>query len=453
MNIFGANEEKNNFYRRLLTIAIPIIIQQVVAISLNLIDTLMIGFVGEAELAAVGAANQMFGIYVVTCYGLYSGATVFTAQYWGVRDIKNIRKVLGIEYLTGAVLSLIFVAIAIFFPSRIISVFSRDPHVIAVGAEYLRTICPSYFLFAFSFAITFNSRAIQKLKVATAVNASALAVNTFLNYCLIFGKFGFPELGVRGAAVATVIARLIELLALLIYIYNSKDHPFRAKFRELINYDFATFSSTMRTVMPVVINESAWSVATAGIFAIYGIIGVSALAVIQVANVVGQMFMAAYFGIGNASLVLIGEALGRKEIERAHDYSKMVLKTSWVISFILAVILFLTSKPIAGIYDFSPETTEILVLTIKAWSLALIPKAMSYIYICGILRAGGDTFYCMIVEIVINLLIKILLALAAVVLLNFPIYLALLIVSIGDALEVFITYRRYRSKKWAKTVI
>ncbi len=453
MSVLVAKEEKKIFYRRLLAIAIPITIQQLIAISLNLIDTLMLGFVGEAELAAVGAANQLFGIYVVTCYGLYSGATVFTSQYWGVRDIPNIRKVLGIEYLTGCAISIVFMLMAIVFPEKIIHIFSRDAAMIEIGAEYLRTVSFSYVIFSISFAITFNSRAIQKLKVATAVNAGALVVNTLLNYCLIFGKFGFPELGVKGAALATVIARFLELSALLLYVYMSKDHPFKAKFKELINYDRKTFISIMRTVIPVVMNETAWSIATAGVFAIYGIIGVSALAVVQVANVVGQLFMAAYFGIGNASLVLIGEALGRKELEQAYSYSKMILKTSWIMSAVLATIFFIASGPISTLYDFAPETTATLSLTLKAWSIALVSKSMSYIIICGILRAGGDTFYCMVVEIIINLVLKILLALMAVVLLKCPVYLALFIVSLGDAIEVAVTYRRYCGKKWIKTMI
>ena len=235
-----------NFYRTVLMIAIPIVIQNLISIGLNMADTIMIGKVGVDELAAVGTANRLYFIFSTLCFGIYSGAAVYVSQYWGVRDIKNIRRTFGIDILLGTGMSLFFTALALFFAPQILSLFTRDARVIELGGQYLKIVAISYFFTSMSFAINFNSRAIHQLKVPTIINMLALFINLGLNYVLIFGKFGMPKLGVRGAALATLIARVIEFALMVTFVYSNSEHPLAGKPKELFSFDKEMFRRCCR---------------------------------------------------------------------------------------------------------------------------------------------------------------------------------------------------------------
>ena len=210
------------FYKTMMTIAIPIVIQNIISIGLNMADTIMIGKLGVDELAAVGTANRLYFVFSSLCFGIYSGASVYVSQYWGVKDIKNIRRTLGIDILLGGGMSVLFMAIAFFLAPQVLGLFSSDPNVIELGTQYLHIVAGSYFFTAMSFAINFNCRAIHMLKVPTAINTLALFINLGLNYLLIFGKLGLPRMGVRGAAYATLIARLVEFVLMFLCVYRQK---------------------------------------------------------------------------------------------------------------------------------------------------------------------------------------------------------------------------------------
>ena len=187
------------FVRLLLTIGLPIVLQQIISLSLNMIDTFMIGSIGVGELAAVGAANKVYFIFSIICFGIYSGSSIYVSQYWGIRDVENIRKVIAIEMRIGFFLALFTVGLALVFAPQILHLFVREPDVVAIGASYLRITCFTYLMTAFSFLMSFNSRAIHNLKVPTLASVLAITVNTVLNYGLIFGNFHLPRLGVEGS--------------------------------------------------------------------------------------------------------------------------------------------------------------------------------------------------------------------------------------------------------------
>ena len=294
-----------NFYRTVLMIAIPIVIQNLISIGLNMADTIMIGKVGVDELAAVGTANRLYFIFSTLCFGIYSGAAVYVSQYWGVRDIKNIRRTFGIDILLGTGMSLFFTALALFFAPQILSLFTRDARVIELGGQYLKIVAISYFFTSMSFAINFNSRAIHQLKVPTIINMLALFINLGLNYVLIFGKFGMPKLGVRGAALATLIARVIEFALMVTFVYSNSEHPLAGKPKELFSFDKEMFRRVLKTSLPVIISEGGWSIGNSVYYIAYGMLGASALAVVQVASTINDLFQSVFFGIGNASAVMI----------------------------------------------------------------------------------------------------------------------------------------------------
>ena len=440
--------KEENFYRKLTVIGIPMIIQQVIAVTLNLADTIMVGKVSENALAAVGAANQVYFIFSVVLFGIFSGAAVHAVQYWGIRDLVSLRKIVGIDYTMCLVLSVPTVAVVFAAAPLFIRLFSQEPEVIELGTQYMKIACFSYIFAALSFVISYNSRSIQDLKYPTIINACAIAMNIFLNYVFIYGNFGVPALGVRGAAIATTVSRILECVAMMLSVYLRKEHPLKAYPSQLFCYSRELLVNVMRTAVPVIITEGMWAFSVSAIFAAYGKISASALAISQIAVTVTDFFQTIYFGLGNASSVIIGEVLGQGRRSTAFEYSRKVLKVTWILNIIMTVVIILARTPIAAIYDFSPETTEMLMKALLVYAVALTPKMLAYMTICAILRAGGDTVFCMYMDVAFNVGLQIPLAYIGVLVLKWPLHWVMAFVAIADFIKVFFCYYRYYSKKW-----
>ena len=268
--------EETAYYKRLLLLAMPIVIQHLVAVGLNLVDNIMIGRLGALAMAAVGSANQIYSIYDMVLFGLFSGAAVPLAQYYGARDFKNIKRIVGMDIVVGLSLALLTFAAAQIFAPQIIGFFAKEPDVIRMGTQYIRIAAFTYPIAAVSFVISFNARTVQTVKIPMIIDICSILANTILNYILIYGNFGAPALGVRGAAIATLIARLIELVALIVYICVDKTHPFHGKLSDFRGFRMELFRRVMRTAMPVVISEGGWSLGVTLTFAAYGKINAEA---------------------------------------------------------------------------------------------------------------------------------------------------------------------------------
>lgn len=443
-----SHEQKSEFYSKMIKIAIPVIIQNIISIGLGIADTMMIGKLGETEIAGVGAGNQLFWLFWGIIFGFYSGANAHASQYWGAGNRKKTVHVLGIDYAVGATVGILTILATFLVGDKLLWFFSREPEVIECGVRYMRVACFSYFFSFISYAFIFNSRVVQKLKFVTAANVMSLFLNIFLNWVLIFDKLGAPRLGVVGGALATTITRAIELIAVLVYIAVSKNHPLRTNFKEMFDFKMDFFMAVAKTASPVVVTEFAFSLLASATFAIYGILGTSALSAIQVAEVVANMAQVVFFGLGNAAAVTIGAALGVRQDKVAYEYAKITIKLACILDIIVCVVIFVIAKPVAGFYDFDPSTIELLIKVLYVWAIITIPKMTNYIFICGILRAGGDTIYTLVVDIVGNACLQIPLALLAVVVLKLPLPLCILMVSITDCVKLVLCAWRFLSKKW-----
>ena len=220
-----------------IKIALPITLQTLITSSLNLVDVLMIGQLGEVPLAAVGLANQIFFLLNLLLFGVGSGSAVFIAQYWGKKDVLNIRRVQGLCLGIGAGAAFIFSLIALVFPRTALGFYTNDQAVIDLGSEYLQTVGFSYIFIAITYGFSAVLRSTENVKLPMFSSMIALSLNTLINYTLIFGNFGFPQLGVKGAAIATVISRILECSLILIIAYRRKT-PAAAKISEMFAFDF-----------------------------------------------------------------------------------------------------------------------------------------------------------------------------------------------------------------------
>jgi len=437
------------FNRQMIKITIPVMLQQMVSVCLNLVDTIMVGKISEDALAAVGAANQVYYIYSVVAYGIFSGAAVYAVQFWGIRDLVKLRKILGIDYMVCIAVTIPTILLALFCAPQLIDLFTESQAVIDYGTDYLTIACFSYLFSGLSFVLTYNSRSVAILKVPTTISCIAVALNIVLNYLLIYGKFGFPEMGVRGAATATLVARICELVAMLAYIYVfSKEHPLKAKISEMICVEKELFINVMKTAWPVICNEGLWAVSNAIVFAIYGVISAAALAIVQIAQTVTEVFQTIYTGMGNASTVLIGQALGRGNKDLAYTYAIKVFKLTFYFNLVTMSLLALSILPMAKVYGFNPETTDLLIKSLLVFTVAQLPKMFVYVQVCGILRAGGDTMYCLILEVIFNFFMQIALAYLAVIVLELPLQWAIAVVMLAEVSKAAVCFYRVVSRKW-----
>ncbi|MBR5230159.1 MAG: MATE family efflux transporter [Firmicutes bacterium] len=441
-------DENREFYRKLMITGFPMIVQQVIGMSLNLADTIMVGKVSEEALAAVGAANQVYFIFGIILFGLYSGASVIAVQYWGIGDLKMLRRIVGIDYTMCMVLAVPGTIFAFLAAPFLITIFSDDGLVLELGVSYLRIACFSYVFSGLTFVISYNSRVIRDVKRPTVINACAILLNIILNYLLIYGKCGFPQMGVQGAAIATLTARIAECVAMMMSVYLRKEYPLKAGISELFDYSPQLFVRVMKTAIPVVLGEGIWALSVSTIFAAYGRISAAALAVSQIAVTVTDFFQTIYFGIGNASAVFVGEEIGKGKKEKAFRYSKNIIKVTWGLNIVMTTVLIFLRAPIAAIYDFEPETTTMLMEALFVYALLLTPKMFNYMIICGILRTGGDTVYTTVVDSAINVFMQIPLAFIGVLVLKWPLSWVMALSAIADLLKVFLLFRRYYSKSW-----
>lgn len=441
------------FYKTLFFIALPVIIQHIISIGLNMVDTIMVSNLGEDAITAVGLGNRFYFIFSTICFGIFSGASIFIAQYWGVGDTKSIKKIFGIDLIIGTSLSIIFSIIVFLFPQQILRIFISDSYVIDLGAQYMKIIAFSYTFTSISFAFSFNSRAIHKLKLPTIINAIALSINTFINWVLITGNLGFPSYGVKGAAIATLISRTFEFLALLYFIYKDKEHPLAGSLKEFTSWNKGMLKSVLKTSLPVIMSEAAWSIGTSVYFIAYGFIGSYAIAVVQVSTNISDFFQAVFMGVGSASAVMIGNEIGKNNLNNSFDYSKKFIKITLALSIAFSILLFLLRGKVIDFFDLSTTTNYYLDKALIVFCLYFTPKMFTYMFICGILRAGGDTKFCMFLDIVTIWFIGVPLSFFAVLVLHLPVHLVMAVVFGEEVLKLIIVLRRYVSKKWINNLI
>lgn len=445
-------KNKKDFFICLLTIAIPIIIQNLISSSLNLVDNIMIGKVGSTEIAAVGLANQFYFLCSLLIFGINSGCSIFISQFWGKRDEKNIKKVLGMCIILGGGASIIFSAAAIFIPKTIMSLYIKDVEVINLGASYLRIVGMSYIFTAISFSYSFGCRCVGQAKLPMITSGIAILCNTILNYIFIFGKFGAPTLGVKGAALATLIARLIELL-LILYIIYSKQSVLSAKIKDIIHIDKEFYFKILVTIAPVILNEFFWALGMTLYSVAYAKISKDAVAAVEISNTVKNIFMVASFGLANSCSVMIGNEIGASKEGNAMMVARRFIVITLLTGIILGLGIFISKDAILSLYNISTTTLKDARYILSLYSVILPINMFSSLFIVGIFRSGGDTKFSMCLEVGTVWLIGVPLAFLGATFMKLPVYLVVLLVAMELVVKILIAIPRFKSKRWIKNLV
>lgn len=386
------------FYSAVYTIGMPIALQNVISFSVNLMDTVMLGTLGEVALSAAALANQMFFIFNVVCFGVASGAIVLASQYWGKRDTVAIQRITGLAVKIIVAFSILFSLVVMAFPAQIMSIFSPDQAVIEAGTRYLRMVALSYTTGGISATFLMVLRSVETVKISLLIYSISFCVNVFFNYIFIFGKFGAPAMGVTGAAVGTVIARASECVILVIYLkfFEKKIHY---RLKTLLSHDKALMSDLMRFGAPVMVNELFWAVGISVHSVILGHIGSAVVAANSICNVVYQLTTSFIFGVGSATTVITGNIIGSGDIPYLKECVKKFKKLYFFVGIFSAVLLVVLKGPVLSIYNIAPETLEFANQLMIAYAFAVFFMAYTCPLITGIFRGAGDTRFAAVVDI------------------------------------------------------
>lgn len=441
-----------HFYRKLFAIALPMALQNLVTSSLNLIDTFMISSLSTASIAGVTSANKLFFIMFLFLFGLSSGSSILTAQYWGVKDVKNIRRVLGICLMLGVSGAAIFTGLAILVPESVMRIFTNQPGAIAEGAAYLRIIGISYIPSAITFAFVFIMRSTGNVKLPMKISIGAIGLNTFLNWVLIYGNLGAPALGVSGAAIATVISRLMEFGLLIGITYYHKDVA-AASFKELTDVSTAFIKRYLVTVSPVIANELIWAIGVTIYDMVYGRMGEAAMAAMGITKTIEQMGFFLVFSLGNAAGVLLGNQMGTGDMTEVFDYAKRLMKIMLGVGVIMSVFFFFIATPISHVFNVEADVALNIRLCVRVLALSSTAKALNMLIIVGILRSGGDTTFSMYLDGGAVWLVAVPLVVVGGLFLKLPVQYVYLLALSEEFVKVAIGVWRTYSKKWINNLI
>lgn len=442
-----------DFARSMLAIALPVAFQQLITASLNMIDVLMVTHLGETSVAALGLANQIFFLLILFLFGVTSGMAIFTAQYWGKGDIENIRKVLGICLAIAVFVATAFTLAALLIPETLMSIYTEDQQVIALGSEYLRIVGLSYIMMAVTVSYISVLRSITLVKVTVVVSVLALGLKTLLAYLLIFGIGFFPELGVRGAAIGTAAGWTFQCVFLLILVYRLKT-PLAANPLTFFRFDRPFALNVLRTSMPAAVNEVLWSVGFSSYNAVYARIGTDAIAAVNINATIEELMFVLFIGLGNACAVMVGNKIGEGEKHVAFEYGRRFMILGVTTALLGGVlILVLRETVIQHLGDISPATAHNLHGLMTVFALSAWLKMLNFILFIGAMRAGGDTRYAMFTELFSVWAIGVPSALIGGFVLHLPVYGVYTLVLLEEAVKAVIIIRRFLSRKWIHDLV
>lgn len=452
-NIFNLNNENKRFYKLLVSLCIPIIIQNLISTSVNIIDTVMISSLGEASVASIGVANQYFFLFNMTLSGLTGGAGLFISQFFGKNDANNIKKVTGLNVLLGIILGLLFFIPAFIFPKFIIHFFSYDPEVVKLCIQYFSIIAFCYPLIAVSTVFSMGSRSVRNPKLGMICSAVALISNIILNYGLIFGNLGLPALGVRGAAIATVIARFIEFSLLIGYVYIvKKDYVLKFNIANLKSIDKQFINTFFEKSTPILLNDSGWAIGTVLYSVAYAKAGTSAIAASQIATSTGNFFIMTAVCVAIGASIMLGNELGADNKEVAIDYAKKFSKIVFIVGTLFGLILILNIPVLLKMFSVSDSLAPDIIKIFVIMGLLMGLKSFNTLLIIGILRSGGDTKYSLFLELgcmwLVSLPLTFIFAIKGA-----PIYILVLLTYSEEIVKFIFGVPRALSKKWVANIV
>lgn len=447
----GTKQERGAFYRSVFSLVIPMALQNLINVAVSSADVVMLGRVGETALSGASLAGQVQFIMTLILFGLSSGAAVLTAQYWGKRDIRTIERVLGIAMRFALLVSVIFTAAVWIAPESIMKIFTPEQPVVEEGVKYLKIISFSYIFTAFTQIYLNVMRSVERVMVATVVYLVSLMMNISLNAVFIFGMLGCPAMGVSGAALATLIARLTEFAIVIVYSLRF-NRQVRFCFKDLFGHHRELFRDFMKYSLPVTANEMLWGVGVSVNSLVIGHMGQSAVAANSAAQVVRQLATVVSFGIANATAILIGKVIGAGREDLADVYGKRFVRLTLAAGFLGACVVLAVRPVVLGVMNLGDEASGYLSFMMFVMSYFVFGQSYNTTIVVGVCRAGGDAKFGLLLDSTMMWGFSILLGTLGAFVFHWSVLVVYVLLMSDEVVKLPITTWRYFSKKWLRNV-
>ncbi|MGG7154784.1 MATE family efflux transporter [Clostridium perfringens] len=439
------------FYRLLFSIALPIAVQNLITFMVSMVDTLMVGALGEIQLSAVSIANNLFFVLTILMFGLAGGSNIMISQYWGKGNVKTIHKILAIMYRVCLLITGIFIFIALFLPKYFMGIFTTDKAVIDFGASYLRIVCIGYLFYSITNCTIMMLRSVKTVSISIIVYTASLVVNSILNWIFIFGNLGAPELGIRGAAIATICARITEFSIVLVFMFIY-ERKIGLKIEHLLKLDKEILKDYVGLCTPVLCNELLWAIGASMISVIVGRMGTEVVAANSINGVAHQFVTVFIFGMSNATAVIIGNTIGEGKKEKAKEYAYSIGIFSVVMGCISGLMILLIKPFVVDFYNVSYSTKLIAMEIMTVTSGIIVFQSLASNFMMGVLRGGGDAKFVLINDLIFMWLVAIPGGFFVAFVLELPVALVFLVIKCDEILKSLTSVYRVISGKWVNDV-
>lgn len=444
-------QEDKQFYHKVAVLVLPIAAQNLINTGISSIDVIMLGKVGEKILSGASLGAQIHFIMCLILFGLTSGASVLMAQYWGKKDYHSIETVFGIAVKLTAIISLLFMLVTLCVPQRLMMLFTNDKEVIVQGTRYLRIVCLSYPVNALTMVYLNSMRNLEKVVIATVVYLISMFTNVIINAVLIFGMFGAPAMGIAGAAIGTLLARIVEFIIVLVYDRKIND-VFQFHWEYLFRNNKLLWKDFLNYSAPVVANELMWGLGMSTMAAILGHMGSEATAANSVAQVGRNLATVIAFGVASAAAIMTGNIIGEGNIELAKKYGKKFIGLSIMTGVFGGVVILLIRPLLLSTMTLSEIAKQDLSFMLLLMALYVVAQSFNTTLVVGIFRGGGDTRFGFFLDVSIMWGIGILGGALAAFVFHTSVYLVILFLLCDEEIKVPITILRYRTYRWLRNV-
>ncbi len=436
------------FARNVFMVALPMILQQLVAASLHIIDGLMVSGLGDAAYSAVTQANRVTFMFNLFSFGTCTGGAIFLSQFWGARDVRRMRHSMGLSMAFSVIVAVFFMSAALLFPRQIVSCFLPEGTSFELAVKYLRIVAPGYLFTAIDGVYGTTMKSAEKTYIPMIAGFVSIGTNTLLNYAFIFGHFGMPAMGVEGAALATIISAAVSMLINICFAYGLR-LPAGARPSEWICRDREFVRKFTKTVVPVIFNEGLWAVGTTMYSVFYGRMGDASVATMGVCNTINDLIWVVIFAMMNATAIIVGKALGAGSRERAYLYAKRMMAGAMAAGVALGVLVIAIRWPLVNIFSgLSAEVREKAQLILFLGGLTIWFRAFNTINIVGVLRSGGDTVFSLLLDVGTLWLVGVPAVGVAALVLHWPLEWVYVCTFLEEFVKLLIGLPHFRQKQW-----
>ena len=439
-----------DFYRQVGSIMVPVAMQQAINIGVNMMDTIMLGSFGEAQLSASSLANSFYNLFTILCMGIIGGCSVLAAQYWGAKNKEKVRETFSLAIRLSVFLSLIFAVVTALFPEQIMRMYSNESDVIDYGVQYLRITTYIYIFHGTSQVTAFLMRSVQQPKLGLIVSITSFFVNIFANWVFIFGKLGAPRMEIAGAALGTLIARTVECAVTFIYVLGI-DKSLGLRFRHLLRSPTKElYYNYFRLGFAALISDGFLGLGTNVMNMILGRMGAAVVAANAICQVVDRLFTVVVSGVSNAASIITGNTVGQGDKEKAIAQGQTFYLMSVAFGFVSTILVFFLGTLTINAYNLDPSTIVIAREMMLAYTVIAFFQSIQSVMTKGVLRGGGDTRFLMVADVLFLWIVSLPLGYFAGLVLGAPGWLSILCLRIDWVIKSVWCVSRLNSGKWIR---